>query len=145
MSTPQSYDTANITVSPQTLSDTSSQVTGLANDVANRLQDIATTLGNLQLSWVGQSSTLAAEFTQRWQSAVTSLFGTQQDPNEGALSRLADGLQAAAQNYDNVEQWAVTSFNKLSDGLGSGGGSSSNPSSVTNSGSTVVTAITETF
>jgi uncharacterized protein YukE len=143
MGTPQSYDTAKITVSPQTLSDVSSQVINLAQDVANRLQDISTTLSNLQLSWVGPSSALAAEIGQQWQSAATSLFGTQQDPNEGALSRLADGLQGASQNYDNVEQWAVTSFNKLDANLSDGG--SGNPSSVTNSGGTVVTAITEIF
>jgi uncharacterized protein YukE len=143
MGTPQSYDTAKITVSPQTLSDVSSQVTSLAEDVANRLQNISTTLSNLQLSWAGPSSGLAAEFAQRWQSAATSLFGTQQAPNEGALSRLADGPQAASQNYDNVEQWAVTSFNKLNENLGDGG--SGIPSSVTNTGDTVVTAITEIF
>jgi uncharacterized protein YukE len=143
MGTPQSYDTAKITVSPQTLSDVSSQVINLAQDVANRLQDISTTLSNLQLSWVGPSSALATEIGQQWQSAATSLFGTQQDPNEGALSRLADGLQGASQNYDNVEQWAVTSFNKLDANLSDGG--SGNPSSVTNSGGTVVTAITEIF
>lgn len=142
MGTPQSYDTAKITVSPHTLSDASSRVTSLAEDVANRLQDISTTLSNLQLSWVGPSSGLAAELAQRWQNAATSLFGTQQDPNEGALNRLADGLQAASQNYDSVEQWAVKSFDTLIQNLGDGGGS---PSSVTNTANTVVTAITETF
>jgi uncharacterized protein YukE len=146
MTTPQSYDTVKITVSPQSLSDTSSHVIGLVQDVANRLQDINTTLNDLQLSWVGTSSSLAAQFTQRWQDAATSLFGTQQDPNEGALNRLADGLQGASGNYDNVEQWAVKSFNQLVANLGSGGSSSSSgPSSVINNGNTVVTAITETF
>jgi WXG100 family type VII secretion target len=146
MGTPQSYDTAQIKVSPQSLSDVSAHVNNLIQDVVNQLDDINNTLSSLQLSWMGPSADLAAQFNQQWQDAATSLFGTQQDPNEGALIRLAEGLQAASQNYDNAEQWAVESFNKLATNL-SGGGSSSSapPTSVTNSGGTVVTAITETF
>jgi uncharacterized protein YukE len=89
---PESYNAIKITVSPNALSETSTKVQGLVTDIVNQLETINTQLNKLQLSWVGQSASLANSFNQQWQTATTSLFGTQQDPDEGVLNRLAGGV-----------------------------------------------------
>jgi hypothetical protein len=102
-------------------------------------------MSNLQLSWVGQSASLAQAFQQEWNSATQTLFGTQQNPSQGVLNRLASGLQAAGSNYDGAEQWVQENFGKFVSGIGSSSPSSATPSSVENSSGSFVTAITETF
>lgn len=146
----ESYDAVKLVVSPSTLSETYQAVTSLVEDVVNKLEDINNTLNNLQLSWVGDSSTLMNDYTQRWQDAMYSLFGTTGSATElGAFGQLLQGLDSASKNYDTAENWVMTSFGQLVDSLmGWGGsGSSSGPQSVTNSGSATspTTFINETF
>lgn len=145
------YDTAKITVSPETLNSVFSTVKNLTDEIATSLADINTTLNGLQLSWTGSSSSLMQSFADRWQSAADSLFGTKKDPNEGALVRLLSGIEAAGQNYDAAENWSITNFGQLAGNLlaasqGQGGGSNPGPQGVSNSsGQMPTTFITETF
>jgi uncharacterized protein YukE len=143
---PEVYNTVKITVSPTVLSESYTNINNLLNQIVDQLNTIMTTMENLQLSWVGQSSSLANQFTQQWNQAAKSLFGTQNNPEEGVLNRVAEGLQEASSNYCLVEQWAQSSFGQLVSGLSSSNSSSSdNPQSVVNSPGNFVTAITETF
>lgn len=146
----ETYDVVKLVVSPSMLSETYQAVTSLVEDVINKLEDINTTLGNLQLSWVGTSSTLMNEFAQRWQDSMQSLFGTTGSSTQiGAFGQLLEGLHSASGNYDTAENWVMTSFGQLVDSLMGWGssGSSSGPQSVTNSGSATspTTFINETF
>jgi hypothetical protein len=143
-----SYDSVKLVVSPSTLNETYQSVKSLVDDVVTKLEDINTTLDNLQLSWVGDSSTLMNEFTQRWQDAMLSLFGSTTGGQLGAFGQLLEGLSSASGNYDTAENWVMTSFLQLANSLmGSGSGSSSGPQNVTNSGSATspTTFINETF
>lgn len=144
-----SYDSVKLVVSPSTLSATYQSVKSLVDDVVSKLEDINNTIDNLQLSWVGDSSTLMNEFTQRWQDAMLSLFGSTSGGQLGAFGQLLEGLDSASGNYGTAENWVMTSFGQLVDSLmGWGGnGSSSGPQSVTNSGSATspTTFINETF
>jgi uncharacterized protein YukE len=143
---PESYNTVTITVSPDTLNATSTAVQGLVQDIMNQMNNAMNTLSNLQLSWTGPSASAANTFTQDWNSAAQTLFGTQQDPNTGVLNRLVAGLAAAAVNYSEVEQLTQSNFNKLVSLLGGSASSASGtPTSVVNSSGSISTAITETF
>jgi uncharacterized protein YukE len=143
----ESYDTVKLVVSPQYLHATYTSVKSLVEEVAGQLEDINSTLGDLRLSWVGQSSALMQEISQQWQEAANNLFGTSSNPNQGAMNRLVEGLGAASQNYDGAENWAMDNFGQLAANLMSGGGGSSTPQSVTNTGGTTMptTFIAEIF
>lgn len=146
MTTPASYDNVKITnVSPQLMSQDVDQLKQVVTDVNNQLQAIQTALQGLQLSWTGSSASMMQQFNGRWDAAATSLFGTQQNPAEGVLNRVIDGVQSAWQNFTAAEAWIVNTFNGLTTSLTSGSGSASGtPQSVTNNNG-VVTAITEIF
>lgn len=145
--TPDTYDAVKVTVSPQDLQDTSQKVKSLVDDIVNHLNTINTTLNDLQLSWVGQSSSLADSFNKQWMAATATLYGTQDHPEQGVLNHLLAGLEAASSNYSFVEDWAKKGFGTLVSALNGGGGgqSTSSPTSVENSSGSVTTAITETF
>lgn len=148
MTTPSNYDNVTLNVQPQDISSAAQSITNLSEDVANQIGKINDTMSSLQLSWTGDASDFASEVSSQWQTAVTALFGTQQDPGQGILSRIADGLTSAAQNYTEADAWVAESFLGFMNNLNSSGGSGA-PQSVLNTGSNVnsnaVTAITETF
>jgi hypothetical protein len=71
---PANYnDVTNVTVSPIMLNDAGNSCLSLLNQIINYLNAVETTLSNLQLSWVGQSSDLAQTFTNEWNNATASL------------------------------------------------------------------------
>jgi uncharacterized protein YukE len=142
---PDSYSLVKIMVSPTDLQDTVNKVQDLVDDVANQLNTINTALNNLQLSWIGQSSSLADSFSKQWQAATDSLFGTKDDPSKGVFNRLGNGLQAAELNYSAAEDWAHGAFDQLVSGMTGGSDTTSSPSSVTNPSDSIITAITEIF
>jgi WXG100 family type VII secretion target len=148
MTTPSSYDNVQISVQPDAINQAATSITSLTKDVANQIGTINETMTNLALSWTGGASDLASEVNTQWQAAVTALCGTQQDPEQGILPRIADGLTEAAQNYTNADEWVSSSFSNFTNQLTSSSGSGG-PQSVLNSGSATgsnaLTAITETF
>jgi len=145
----ESYDVAKLVVSPIQLKETYDNCTNLVEGIVHKLEDINKTLNDLQLSWIGPSSDLANQFTQRWQDAMQSLFGTQVGmPTLGAFDQLLQGVASATGNYYQAENWVMTTFGKLVDGLmGWSGSGPSGPTSVTNTGTGTEpsTFITETF
>ena len=147
MPVPANYnDVTNVTVSPVMLNDGGKTCLNLLNQIINYLNAIETTLSNLQLSWVGQSANLAQTFTNEWNDATANLCGTQSDPGQGILVRIAEGLSSAAQNYSTADQWAQSAFGQFTSGTNSNSGSSaSNPQNIVNTPGQTITAITETF
>jgi hypothetical protein len=128
------------------LNDAGNSCLSLLNQIINYLNAVETTLSNLQLSWVGQSSDLAQTFTNEWNNATASLCGTQSDPGQGILVRIAEGLSSAAQNYSAADQWAQSAFGQFTSGTSSNSGSSAgNPQNIVNTPGQTITAITETF
>jgi hypothetical protein len=143
---PVDWDTVIITVTTSVLSDASTAVDKYVQDVVDLQNSIIKTMNGLQLSWVGQSASDADSFTQAWEAAQTSLFGSSSDPSAGVLFRVSEMLDGAASNYSAVDQWAMTSFQSLVANITGGGGSSpGSPTSVENQPGSVVTFITETF
>lgn len=149
MSGTYDYDTQRIAVSPGELTETVTAVTGLVNSIADDLNDIVTALNDLALSWVGDASDLATSFSDAYQKAVNNLYGTDQHPELGVFNRLLSGVQAAAENYDQAEQWVVGKFIAFGEAVGGSQPSSGDPNastSVVNTDPTAPTTfITETF
>lgn len=87
MSTPESYDSASISVSPFGLYSAADELNTLVTDVSNQLNAIYTAMGTLQLSWTGGSASEAQAFSNQLNTATNSLFGTKKNPGEGAGTR----------------------------------------------------------
>jgi hypothetical protein len=146
------YNTANISISPLALNATvlainggpPTQLGGLLGDLCDNLETIATTLSNLELSWVGDSASEAQDFNDRYQEACDELFGTQADPSLGVLPRLVAGLYGALSNYSASEDYVVKMFTSFQ-AASSGSGGAPTPQTVVNPDPDhVITAITET-
>ena len=132
---PATYNSSTINVDPESLQDAATNVYNLVNDIATCLGSINTTLSNLTLSWAGQSASDAQTYNNEWNTAVQNLFGTQNDPDIGALSILTNGLNQAAANYSGVEDAIVNMYNSFASGFSSGSSNNNNngqaPTSVT--------------
>jgi hypothetical protein len=144
---PEQYNNVNITVSPGALSMVNKEVGDLLLAIANEVTTINTAMNNLTLEWwYGSSSKRANSYIKYWNTAIQSIFGTQDDPNAGALGRLADGISSASSNYAATEQWAQQAFSSLVSGLNGDASSSGGSDSVGNTpGSPPITAILEFF
>ena len=146
------YDTAYFYVAPEIVNNAVTVIagtdptnpTGLLGDVLTQLANVISTLENLQLSWVGDAADAAQDFTDQWNTASANLFGTDADPQSGVFPRLLTALNTAVGNYDGAEQNVVNLFAGFSV-LSASGTASGTDQSVVNTGSTVTTAITETF
>jgi uncharacterized protein YukE len=146
------YDNTTVKVDPSVLGSAVTVLAGsdpkasggLLGDISDSLEGIMTTLGDLQLSWVGPSAAEAQAFTDRWNAAMAELFGTKDNPSAGVLVRLVDGLAGAGSNYDGAEDFVAKmfqSFQSSGAGTGSGSGQNANTQSIVNSGGTVTTAV----
>jgi hypothetical protein len=113
MGTPETYDSALISVSPFGLYSAAIQLNTIATDIANQLNTIYTAISDLQFSWTGGSASEAQDFSNRLNAATDSLFGTKKNPDQGAFNRLAAGLMGASQNYNAAEEWVISTFNAL--------------------------------
>lgn len=110
---PANYDASSLNIDPGGLNSEAQSVIALVQDISNYLNSINTALSNLTLSWAGSSAQAASNFNDEWTNAVQALFGTQGDPNSGALAILVNGLSSAAQNYSQNEQNIASMFNKF--------------------------------
>jgi uncharacterized protein YukE len=88
--------------------------------IMDAINNIVQTWNNLQVSWVSNSASEAQDFFDRWNSAVTQLFGTNADANSGALPKIADGVDLASINYGEAEDTVTKMFNSLTAGLDMG-------------------------
>ncbi|GAA2698118.1 WXG100 family type VII secretion target [Streptomyces anthocyanicus] len=104
MALPGNWDSATIAVNPWVLHSSAKAVVKSLEDVLTELNTIMTVLGELKLSWTGDSATLADQYNERWNKAMKELYGTKEDPSTGILNVLASGLGSAAVNYSRGER-----------------------------------------
>src|ERR1700730_2522552 len=102
--------------------------------IANGVSNIDKTWEGLALGWVGSSATEAQNFNNRWNSAVTKLFGTPEDPSTGALQKIAHAVGLAAVNFGVTEDVVMHMFQSLVDGMGAPPGQPGSPSRNHNDG-----------
>ncbi|MEK8143013.1 hypothetical protein NKH18_15050 [Streptomyces sp. M10(2022)] len=114
------YDSAQIRVDPWVLESSGKAILTAVQLIDLTLTHIFTELDALRISWVGDdpnsSPALAAEFSERWSTAVTILYGTEAEP--GVLGVLAEGgIDNAAHNYSKAESEITQAFKSLYDNL----------------------------
>jgi hypothetical protein len=127
---PTNYNDAslNINVDPDALwmygaTDLPAQLKAIG-DLVGRVHDI---WNGLQLGWAGTTADEAQDFADRWNGAVTVLFGTQADPQSSVLYRIAVAVQTASLNYATTEEEVSKMFLDFYDALPGGGGTNQPP------------------
>lgn len=116
MTLPTNWDSSTVTVDPYGLNSAAEAVQTSTTNIYNYLTDINNSLGGLQLSWIGESASVADEFNTRWVDAMTALYGPSTDPGKGIMNVLNDGLKMAVQNYSNSESSVAKMFNQFNQG-----------------------------
>jgi len=111
------YDGINLAIDPDDVASTVTTLEALCSDMSDQLVNIENTIFNLQLSWVGSTEAEAQEFVDQWNSVMTDLFGTTDNPEEGVLPVILDGLQGAAVAFSNVETQIELAFENFEVGL----------------------------
>jgi len=81
-----------------------------SGNINSAMNDIINSLNSLKLTWTGDSASTATDYQQRWDAALTLLYGTQDDPATGALNVLAGGVAQAASNYSQNEAGVTAMF-----------------------------------
>lgn len=112
MSAPVDYTNLSILVNPQLISacavaiigPDSKNLGGWVNEILESLKKIEDAVQGLKLSWQGSTADEAQAFITQWQAAIQLMVGAKDDPQDGALTRLAMALSVAANNYNTVEQ-----------------------------------------
>jgi uncharacterized protein YukE len=118
---PSNYDTATLSIDPAALSQAVTAINAAAQEIVDGIVVIQLALSSLQLSWTGASATVADEFQIRLTSAMTALYGSEVNQNDGAINALTGGVGLAAKNYAANEQAVVTMFNGFTKAMGGGG------------------------
>jgi hypothetical protein len=121
-----SYDNAGhvITVDPTRMHELYVEAKSEAEGLVFNIEDIV--LAIRDLPWVGDSEEVAADFNQRWATTMQAVFGSEDNPSEGALQRFLVGIALAARNYGLAEDAVTVAFNDFADGL-SGSSSEGGP------------------
>jgi uncharacterized protein YukE len=127
MALPGNWNSSTIDVDPWVLHDSAAKMTTAAQGILDDLGTIITTLNNLKLSWVGDSSDAATAATDRWNATMTELYGTEHDASTGILNILTGGLAYAAVNYSQCEQQVHDMFSQFESALTTPSTQSDNP------------------
>jgi len=110
---PANYDDSSLTIDPAVLSDAAQSVKESVAEISLQLKLMNIVLTDLTLSWTGTSASAANKYNDEWNDALQDLFGTKGDPDSGALTTLASGVSAAAQNYNQTEDAVTQMFSKF--------------------------------
>lgn len=122
MAIPANYDSTVMRVDPGDLYDAQNTIKLAYININDYLGEINKALDFLYLAWTGPGA--AAEmkdFTERWNDAMTQLFGTTENPELGVLNILAGGVYAASTGYAGVETKICHDFLQFRDALGGAG------------------------
>lgn len=111
------YDSAKLRAAPNGLGMYAKQLGWLSGQVATQMNIIDKTLSNLRLSWQGESADKQKALSDEWEKVFRQFFGTEDDPSEGVLNAMADGLMKAASNFAAAEQHVVQLFTEFHDGM----------------------------
>jgi uncharacterized protein YukE len=112
-SLPANWNTSTVTVDPWVLHSASQKSSDAVKDINDAMNAVTTRLNELRLSWTGSSQEQADTFNNDWNAMVKRLFGTQDHPENGILSRFCSGLEAAAIGYSRGERTISDSFSML--------------------------------
>jgi hypothetical protein len=127
---PSNYDSGEllIDVDPDAIFRYASvDIPGMATAIAAHIHDIVSTWNSLKLGWLGNTSDEVQDFNTRWSAAITKLFGTDDKPEDGILSKVATAAGMGAINYGVAEDAVHQMFTSISNGIdnpskdGSGG------------------------
>jgi hypothetical protein len=102
-------------------------------------------VSTLRVAWQGKAATDAEDLNHEWIRVMTELFGTKDDPKQGVLPTLADGVGMAAANFTLAEVGIKDLFTHFTDATSGSGGSdkppndNDHPKAVTDTNQTAVT------
>jgi hypothetical protein len=114
-----------------------------SQSISDSLGTIVDTLQSLNLGWAGKTAEEANDFGDRWTAVAQELFGTDANPEKGALNIVLDGVYIVASLFAGAEQGLKDFFNNMTTALaGDGGGDSGHPDGITD---VTMTAVTETW
>jgi hypothetical protein len=71
--------------------------------ISNSINKIVDTWNGLKDNWLGATADEAQAFDESWSSSIKALFGSEEQPDSGILTRIAAAVQIAASNYDSTE------------------------------------------
>lgn len=140
---PANYNNANlgINVDPNAL------WTYGATDLPARMKTIGDAVGRihdiwngLKLGWAGTTADEAQDFADRWNVAVTTLFGSKAAPESSVLYKIAVAVQTASLNYATTEEEVSKMFLDFYRALPGGGGTNQPPTRDQNQGPITETA-----
>jgi hypothetical protein len=126
MTAPQSYDGISLVVDSDMLNNVSNQLigggvggdgVGMLGHIMDNVLAIEQIMSDLKLGWAGQTSDEAKAFMDKWNAAMTALFGSKDMKNSGSLVRVAMALQGAAFNYANATDGVMSIFQVLADDM----------------------------
>ncbi|GLY92653.1 WXG100 family type VII secretion target [Actinoallomurus iriomotensis] len=111
----------NMAIGPWGMHDTATSLQGLAQNVADSVSRIRTTLEALTINdWVGKTQQEADDFNNQWHTVMGQMFGSEEKPENGVLPAMAGGIATAVYNYDVAEFGLVDAWNtfagKFADG-----------------------------
>lgn len=114
----QSYDEVKIDVDPPDLKDKAKRLALSVKAVGALLSDVNDVLTGLKLNWAGQTSEEYDEITAEWKRVVDMAFGTEKEPETGALNAIATGVSRAASNFAGAELATAKMFDEMLYSLG---------------------------
>jgi uncharacterized protein YukE len=117
---PANYDGVSMSIEPGPLNFAADGIQDSAQSVVHALDTINKTLNDLQLSWDGKSAAEAHDFADRWQDAMTGMFGTKKDAKKGVMNQVIIALKTAVGNFSNGENGAVNMFLGLQSSISGG-------------------------
>ncbi|MFG2041281.1 WXG100 family type VII secretion target [Dactylosporangium sp. NPDC048998] len=82
--------------------------------VADSIKRIIDIWNNLKLGWVGDTADEAKAFNDAWATAMINLFGTDENPDVGILTHIADAVILASINYGEAEDSVNKMFQQMS-------------------------------
>ena len=120
MPAPGNYDSGEllIDVDPDALFRYATvDIPGSCTAIAAHIYAIVQSWNSLKLGWLGNTADEVQDFNTRWSAAVTKLFGTEDKPEDGILSKVATAAGLAAINYGVSEEIVTQIFTNISSGI----------------------------
>jgi hypothetical protein len=136
-------------VNPQGIIEHAKKIEESATVITESLGRIIATLDKLELGWAGKSAQEAEDFGNRWVAVGKELYGPPDNPQEGALNIVLNGVYTVAYLFAVTEHGIADFFDQISVALlnpGSGGNGRANiPPASDSINNTDQTAITENW
>lgn len=103
MALPGNWNSSSVRVDPWVLNASANNLKTAVQNIQDDLEAIMKALGDLKISWTGDSAAAAAEADRRWNGVMTDLYGPPKNPQKGILGVLTSGVASSAVNYSQCE------------------------------------------